>query len=1030
MARDFKSFIVDPNLLDPDIDLTDLATTTDTRKELLFNAPDYTGIQVDPTQKDYLGDLYALYSGQLPSRPATPSAPPPATGGGGSGGGGQVATPPTGGSGGGGVNTPEQQRLIDEGIGLQISPGSPVFAPGEIPVTQKEIDDFNKIPVNTDYRNQQLVNQGIGIRVGDDGPVFAPGEAPVTQADIDSFNNEQQSTLQNILGKAGQTVEGALTELGKIPGAIVDFTNKTVDVFGNKLDVGKTIAGAVLNKMAGGPVSLLLSALPEPDPRQRKLNEFYSTGEGAKYMDPNSPNYIPGMEDYHTVSGGFLNTITGGKYGTPTNYGLQGSYQKRIDTVENTLQDKYGLTDKDIADIKAGTFDPEKMNVQTDLVQRLVDLGDAKKAEADMLGLTAAEEKRLQELDFKDYFAGNKDQDSVDRFDTTPPSDLDFENQYEDEDRFTGDRFDTTAPSDLDFENQYEDEDRFTGDTTDTAVTGVTRPGTGTVLGKEGIEKFDDYLDDIDLDDLTSSSNSFIDTLSKAPELVTGFPEHLQDNDKIKQLGLAPDDYNIISAMNAADNMKAGATSLAGPGLLYTIGDTIVDPNQSIIDGVGDYGRYMKGVTIQNNPELAKTLFGEDYVNDMLNKYDLAMEKIGKPGYKPGPDPSKYAGSKERDDGDFDDQPGSSDDLIGPGGRMDILDIGGEDDPDNEGMTREEMDAEAAQKAAEARELDRQQRQKAADDAARERAAEKQRAAEAKAKAEREAKQKIRDAENQERQRVEAAEKAAAEKAKREREMQQKIRDAENQERERQAAAQRAAEAKAKAEREAQQRIRDAENQERERQAAAQRAAEAKAKAEREAQQRIRDAEKKAREKDTGGGGGGGPPGISDNIGVEGEDSDRFGGGGGGNGDGGGGCFLADTLITMADGSTKEVQKVDLGDNVAEGGKVFATGKFLVENLHDYKGIKVSGSHMVNEDGNWVRVEDSKHGKPLGDDEHTVYVFGSENRRILINGILFTDYFETTEQEKLINNEEDFFSNWKTYENKIDQDNINILNAS
>jgi hypothetical protein len=119
-------------------------------------------------------------------------------------------------------------------------------------------------------------------------------------------------------------------------------------------------------------------------------------------------------------------------------------------------------------------------------------------------------------------------------------------------------------------------------------------------------------------------------------------------------------------------------------------------------------------------------------------------------------------------------------------------------------------------------------------------------------------------------------------------------------------------------------------------------------------------------------------------------------------GGGGGGCFLADTLITMADGSTKEVQKVDLGDNVAEGGKVFATGKFLVENLHDYKGIKVSGSHMVNEDGNWVRVEDSKHGKPLGEDEHTVYVFGSENRRILINGILFTDYFEITDQEKLL----------------------------
>ena len=132
----------------------------------------------------------------------------------------------------------------------------------------------------------------------------------------------------------------------------------------------------------------------------------------------------------------------------------------------------------------------------------------------------------------------------------------------------------------------------------------------------------------------------------------------------------------------------------------------------------------------------------------------------------------------------------------------------------------------------------------------------------------------------------------------------------------------------------------------------------------------------------------------------------------------------------MLDGTRKPVEQVDLGNKVAIGGKVFATGKFLVENLHDYKGIKVSGSHMVNEDNKWVRVEDSKHGKPLGDDEHTVYVFGSENRRILINGILFTDYFETKEQEKLIDDEKDFFDNWKSYDKKIDLDNINTLNAN
>jgi hypothetical protein len=161
--------------------------------------------------------------------------------------------------------------------------------------------------------------------------------------------------------------------------------------------------------------------------------------------------------------------------------------------------------------------------------------------------------------------------------------------------------------------------------------------------------------------------------------------------------------------------------------------------------------------------------------------------------------------------------------------------------------------------------------------------------------------------------------------------------------------------------------------------------------------------------------------------GQAGPPSQRGGGGGGG---GGGGCFLKGTLITMLDGSTKPVEQVDLGNEVAIGGKVFATGKFLVKNLHDYKGIKVSGSHMVSENNKWVRVEDSEHGKLLGNEEHTVYVFGSENRRILINDILFTDYFEVNEQDKLINNEEDFFDNWKLYAKQDSGNNVDIINAS
>ena len=80
------------------------------------------------------------------------------------------------------------------------------------------------------------------------------------------------------------------------------------------------------------------------------------------------------------------------------------------------------------------------------------------------------------------------------------------------------------------------------------------------------------------------------------------------------------------------------------------------------------------------------------------------------------------------------------------------------------------------------------------------------------------------------------------------------------------------------------------------------------------------------------------------------------------------------------DGSVKPIQEVDLGDEVAVGGKVFAVGKFLGNDLHDYKGVKVAGNHLVNEDDSWVKVRDSKHGVSLGDDEHTLYIFACENR--------------------------------------------------
>jgi len=46
------------------------------------------------------------------------------------------------------------------------------------------------------------------------------------------------------------------------------------------------------------------------------------------------------------------------------------TFTKRTDRIEKTLRDKYGLTDQDIADINAGTFDQSKFDFDTKLIDR------------------------------------------------------------------------------------------------------------------------------------------------------------------------------------------------------------------------------------------------------------------------------------------------------------------------------------------------------------------------------------------------------------------------------------------------------------------------------------------------------------------------------------------------------------------------------------------------------------------------------------------------------------------------------------
>ena len=286
-SESLKSLIVtDPDLVDPELDVSGLKTQTDTDPRLLASIADFPGISYDPTEFSYLTDLNELFAYGLPVVDTGTTTPETGTGGGGTGDGGQEITPATPDI-GGPVNTPEEQRLIDAGIGVQGAPGDPVVAPGEIPVTQDKLDAFNAPAtldststaedILKDLSNQQAMLNPTGGNIMDE--VALTGTTPIepgtfTADTLDqSFLSEegltenQNNTIKNILTAAGDNVQGALTQLGKIPGAIVDFANQTVDVFGKKLNVGATLAKFAINKAFGGPISLVFdiakAVLPE-----------------------------------------------------------------------------------------------------------------------------------------------------------------------------------------------------------------------------------------------------------------------------------------------------------------------------------------------------------------------------------------------------------------------------------------------------------------------------------------------------------------------------------------------------------------------------------------------------------------------------------------------------------------------------------------------------------------------------------------------------------------------------------------------
>ena len=369
MSReDLASLIVtDPDIVDEGIDVSGLRTTTDTNPLLLANLE--PGIKFDPTQQSVYSDLLSYFSGGLPMFPESTETA-------------KVITP---------QDTDTGQEVITQPTTTDTGfVNTPTTTPPFVETSP------NVLSATDPVTGQATSGNIIDPKTGD---VFAPGDysdVAGTLADprekID-FTPEEQSTIQRIIGAAGSDVQNALSELGKIPGAVVDSAKKTVKVFGKTLDVGKTIASAAINAAAGFPITLVGQAvgavLPDRDPRQGALEDFYGDQFGLTTAGTIASGVMKG---YNPVSGGFLNTITGGKVGDPVNYGLQRTYDKRIEDISGTLADKYGFTDSEIEQVKAGTYTGDKgvmtfdpLGRKTNLIDDLAEIVDLKNKEAAVL---------------------------------------------------------------------------------------------------------------------------------------------------------------------------------------------------------------------------------------------------------------------------------------------------------------------------------------------------------------------------------------------------------------------------------------------------------------------------------------------------------------------------------------------------------------------------------------------------------------------------------------------------------------------
>ena len=191
-------------------------------------------------------------------------------------------------------------------------------------------------------------------------------EVPIRQGILDPSIFNYQRSVQEGLTDPTPTfqIDNRFINMDTVPDDDGEEEEEKFDILEYLPFGDKSVIGGIINM------------LPERNQVARSLDELYPNRNTAGTISSGL------MQGYNPISGGFLNTITGGKYGNPTTYGLQNAYQKRIDTINKTEARKIA----------------KGLELSDELKQRRDDLKAAK----------ATELQKIQEANLGDTYTGGE----------------------------------------------------------------------------------------------------------------------------------------------------------------------------------------------------------------------------------------------------------------------------------------------------------------------------------------------------------------------------------------------------------------------------------------------------------------------------------------------------------------------------------------------------------------------------------------------------------------------------------------------